>query len=115
MQGLAVFPGISRSGATIWAGLALGFSREEAFRFSFLLSAPAIIGAAILEARDLGFSDFAGSLPEGWLSGAIVAFFSGLFSLIMLRRLVTSDKWWGFSFYCIGLGGIAVVYSMIGA
>jgi undecaprenyl-diphosphatase len=115
LQGIAVFPGISRSGATIWGGLILGISREEAFRFSFILSVPAIIGAAILEARDLGLSGFAGSLPDGWMFGAAAAFMSGFASLVALRRLVASDKWWGFSLYCMGLGGISVIYSLMGA
>ena len=115
LQGLAVFPGVSRSGSTIWAALVVGMSREEAFRFSFLLSVPVIIGAAILEAHDLGFSTFAGSMPIGWLPGAIAAFLSGLVSLAMLRKLVTSDRWWVFSIYCLSLGCIVVIYSLMGA
>jgi undecaprenyl-diphosphatase len=116
LQGVAVFPGVSRSGATIWGGLLSGLSREEAFRFSFLLSAPAIVGASCYEARDLGgFGEFMGSLPAGWLPASVVAFISGLISLILLRRLVTSDKWWAFSLYCIALGCLVVVYAAIGA
>lgn len=114
-QGLAVFPGVSRSGATIWAGLFSGMPRDEAFRFSFLLSIPAIIGAGILEARELGLEAFAESLPDGWLAGAVAAFVSGIASLVLLRRMVTSDKWWGFSIYCLALGCVAIIYHMIGA
>ncbi|MDR1651791.1 MAG: undecaprenyl-diphosphate phosphatase [Synergistaceae bacterium] len=116
VQGLAVLPGISRSGATMWAGLVCGLSRDEAFRFSFLLSAPAIIGASIYEARDLGgFAEFAGALPNGWLPASVLAFVSGLISLMSLRRLVVGGKWWGFSLYCAALACIAVIYSLIGA
>ena len=54
IQGIAVMPGISRSGSTIIAGLASGLSKEEAFRFSFLLSIPAIIGATCVQALEFG-------------------------------------------------------------
>ena len=114
MQGIAVFPGISRSGATIWAGFISGMSREDAFRFSFLLSVPAIIGATILEARELGASGFLGSLPRGWYIGAVAAFASGFFSLVILKRLITGEKWWVFSIYCIAVGCASVVYSLMG-
>jgi undecaprenyl-diphosphatase len=113
-QGLAVFPGVSRSGSTIWAGLLFGMSREEAFRFSFILSIPAIIGAFLFEAKKIGgFAEFMSSLPEGWLYAAIAAFLSGFLSLVVLRRLVISAKWWVFSLYCISLGCVVVIYSMM--
>lgn len=115
VQGLAVFPGISRSGATIWAGMLTGLDRDEAFRFSFLLSIPAILGATLLQAREVGGSEaFFAQLPANWLGGAAVAFFAGLLALVMLRRLVTSDKWWIFSVYCILLGSTSVVLSIMG-
>ena len=113
MQGLAIFPGISRSGSTIWAGLVSGMSKEDAFRFSFLLSIPAITGATILEARELGFSGFFSALPEGWFIGAGTAFVSGLLSLIILKKLITNEKWWIFSVYCMILGVSSVTYSLI--
>jgi undecaprenyl-diphosphatase len=115
LQGIAVFPGISRSGATIWGGLTLGLSRAEAFRFSFLLSIPAICGAVILEVRDLGYAEFFASLPVGWLFGAVAAFAAGFLSLVALRKLITSDSWWGFSFYCMALGVMVLIYSLMGA
>lgn len=116
LQGIAVMPGISRSGSTIWAGLVSGLSRDEAFRFSFLLSIPAILGATLLEARELGgYEAFLESLPQQWFLSAFVAFVFGMLSLVILRKLVTSDKWWVFSLYCMLLGTIAVIYSLIGA
>ena len=114
VQGLAVMPGVSRSGSTIWIGLLCGLSREEAFRFSFLLSIPAIVGATLYEARDLGGSaEFFSALPEGWIWGALVAFISGLGSLFLLRRLLISDRWRFFAWYCALIGSVAVVYSLI--
>ncbi|MDR1134078.1 MAG: undecaprenyl-diphosphate phosphatase [Synergistaceae bacterium] len=115
LQGIAVFPGISRSGATILGGLVAGLSRKDAFKFSFLLSVPAIIGAVILELRDLGLRGFAASLPDGWIWGAIAAFCSGIVSLILLAKLVTSDRLWVFSLYCFAVGGFAVFYFLMGA
>ncbi|MDR3281173.1 MAG: undecaprenyl-diphosphate phosphatase [Synergistaceae bacterium] len=115
-QGLAVLPGVSRSGSTIWAGLFCGMSRDEAFRFSFLLSIPAIIGASIYEAKDLGgFEEFMSALPSGWFYASCVAFVSGLVSLSLLRKLVTGDRWWVFSLYCAALACVIVIYSLIGA
>ena len=114
MQGIAVLPGISRSGSTIWAGLIVGLSREDAFRFSFLLSIPAIIGAIILEMGELGASGFLRALPDGWFIGAGAAFVSGFVSLVILRRLITSARWWVFSIYCFAVGGVSIIYSLIG-
>lgn len=116
VQGIAVMPGISRSGSTIWAGLISGLSRDEAFRFSFLLSIPAILGAVLIEGRDLGgASAFFHALPDGWFWGALVAFVSGMASLGLLRRLVTSDKFWAFAVYCLLLGCVSLTLSFMGA
>ena len=57
-QGFAIAPGISRSGATISAGLFLGLERELAARYSFLLSIPAILGAALVQAKDISSSGY---------------------------------------------------------
>jgi undecaprenyl-diphosphatase len=113
-QGLAVMPGISRSGATMWAGLFAGLSRDEAFRFSFLLSVPTIIGATIFEAIKMGGREsFMQSLPDGWILGAAVAFVSGLISLALLRKIVASDRWWVFSIYNMIAGSVAaIIYFM---
>lgn len=113
VQGISVMPGISRSGSTIWAGMLCGLSREDAFRFSFLLSIPAIVGATIFEARELGgYEQFIADLPHGWPAAAAAAFISGIISLIVVRRLVMSAKWWLFAIYCIALGSAAVVFSI---
>ncbi len=115
-QGIAVMPGVSRSGSTIWAGLLSGLSRDEAFRFSFLLSVPAILGAVLLESRDLGGgAAFLGALPDGWVAGSILAFLSGLASLVLLRRLVTGDKFWVFAAYCLLMGCVSFILSFMGA
>lgn len=108
-QGLAVIPGISRSGSTIVTGLFSGLSPQEAFRFSFLLSLPAILGAILLQLREAGgLSELAQSLPRGWAFGALVAFVSGYLALALLRRVVTLGKWKGFALYCFLLGVVSI-------
>ena len=108
-------PGVSRSGMTMMAGTAAGISREDVFRFSFLLSIPAIAGAALFQAREVGGLDsFVTSLPDGWYLGAAAAFVSGLVSLFVLRKLVIASKWWVFGIYCLALGSLSVITSFLG-
>jgi undecaprenyl-diphosphatase len=115
-QGIATLPGVSRSGSTIVAGLLSGLSREEAFRFSFLLSIPAILGAVLLEIGDVGGgAAFVRSLPPGWWAGDLAAFFVGLASLALLRRIVIVGRWWIFGVYCLVVGGGTVAFSFLGA
>lgn len=104
-QGLAVFPGISRSGTTIAFGLLCGLSAAEAFRFSFLLSLPAIVGAALLEARHVS-----GALASGWHVAMAVAFLSGLGALYLLRRVALGGRWRVFAVYCAAVGLLAILY-----
>ena len=109
VQGIAVLPGISRSGSTIVTGMKTGLSAPSAFRFSFLLSLPAIFGATLLEMKDLlQVPDWSSTLPSGWAAGTAAAFFSGLVSLAVLRRLVTRGKWRPFAAYCAFVGLLAL-------
>ena len=115
-QGVAVLPGVSRSGMTMMMGLAVGLSREEAFRFSFLLSIPAICGAALLQTLDMGgWHGFVSSLPSGWFIGAVCAFASGFLSLVILKKIVIASKWWVFGVYCLVVGTAAVAVTYLGA
>ncbi|WP_334138229.1 undecaprenyl-diphosphate phosphatase [Thermovirga lienii] len=114
-QGIAVIPGISRSGITIVTALVRGFSLEEAFRFSFMLSLPAIGGAVILEILDAGAIDaFASNLPKGWIWGVLSAFLCGMFALAILRRVVIFGKWRYFSVYCFVVGVLSLFVGMKG-
>jgi undecaprenyl-diphosphatase len=110
-QGLAVFPGVSRSGATIAAALFLGLNASEAFRLSFLMSIPAILGASLLEGVKILREPFV-VLPEGWVPAIIAAFVLGGLSLAFLRRLVLSGRWAYFGIYCFLLG-VGVIVSAI--
>jgi undecaprenyl-diphosphatase len=107
-QGLAVFPGISRSGATLAVALFMGVESQEAFRLSFLMSVPAILGASLLEAVPI-VRDPLLTLPVGCFAAAFIAFLLGYLSLAFLRRLVLSGKWPYFGVYCFFLGLGAIV------
>ena len=99
-QALAILPGISRSGSTIVTGMAMGVERSEAARFSFILSLPAILGAAVLKVKDLMES---GLLTEElWylLLGAAVAFASGYLAILWLLDIVRKGKLEWFGYYC---------------
>jgi len=107
IQGFAVFPGISRSGSTIAAALFMGMSAANAFRLSFLMAIPAIVGASLLEVTQVLRAGI--TLPDGWLIAAVAAFLVGYFALDLLRRLVLSGRWAYFSVYCFFLGMIAII------
>jgi len=105
-QGIAVFPGISRSGMTISASLFAGIGREKAGEYSFLLSIPAILGAILLEVKDFGALE--ASVSAGVIiAGMAAAFIVGLFSILFLLRLIKKSRLWFFSFYLIPFGIIS--------
>ncbi|MBQ9433659.1 MAG: undecaprenyl-diphosphate phosphatase [Synergistaceae bacterium] len=107
-QGIAVMPGISRSGMSIAMGLFMGLGISEAFRFSFLISIPAILGATLLECVKVLKGGEMVYLPEGWIWGAVVAFVLGMASLKFMKGLVDAGKWAYFGIYCLIIGAIAV-------
>lgn len=106
VQGLAVIPGISRSGSTIVAGLYLGLGRKEAARFSFLLCLPAIIGAEILGIRDAMATGV--TLDGAVLIGTLVSFVVGYFALKVLLGLVNQGRLHVFAPYCAVVGVVAL-------
>lgn len=99
-QGIAILPGISRSGATIATGLMLGMDAQAAARFSFLMSIPAILAAVALHARDLADNAAAGNGLLPMAAGAGIAFVSGLGAIHLLLKLLARRKLWPFSVYC---------------
>ena len=110
VQGIAVFPGISRSGSTISTGIFLGIERKLAAKFSFLLSIPAIVGAVILEGKDLATLSCQ-LLP--YILATIVAFITGYFAITALIKVVVQKKLSWFSWYCWLVGGIACIVSVV--
>ena len=109
VQGLAIIPGISRSGSTISIGLLLGIDRETAARYSFLLSIPAIVGAGALSFKDgLSQTDLA-----IWLSllGATAAALVGYLALKVLLSVVKKGRLYMFAPYCWLVGILAILFS----
>ena len=113
-QGMATIPGLSRSGATISAGMALGFERGFAVRFSFLMSLPAVFGATLLKVvKVAGAGDFdAGRLPM-YLAGMVVAGVVGYFSIALVRLLADRGKFGKFAYYCWAVGAAALLASLL--
>ena len=105
VQGIAIIPGISRSGSTISTGLFCGLDRELAGKFSFLLSIPAILGATLLELRGIE------SPAEVWmhLIGMAIAFLVGLLSLKFLMRIVRRGRLFTFAYYCWPVGIVMIL------
>jgi undecaprenyl-diphosphatase len=111
-QAFAIIPAISRSGATICMAIFLGIERRESARFSFMLAIPAILGAAVLEFKDVldkGIGDAA--LPAA--VGAVVAFVIGLVALKWLINTLNRGRLLGFSIYCIAVGIAAIAISFL--
>lgn len=105
-QGIAIVPGISRSGSTIVAGLALGLRREEAVRFSFLLFLPAIIGAALLELRHPPAGSPAVPVTLA-AAGFALAAATGYLAILMVLRWTRAGKLWQFGLYCWAAAALA--------
>ena len=109
VQGLAIIPGISRSGSTISMGLLLGINRETAARYSFLLSIPAIVGAGLLSLKD-GLSQTDPVIRLSLL-GAVSAALVGYGALKVLLRMVKTGHLYVFAPYCWLVGILAIVLS----
>lgn len=109
-QGLAVLPGISRSGATIASGLCLGLNREYAARYSFLLSVPAVVGAAVFKVKDLATIDATTTvLVAGFLSSVIF----GYLSIKLLMKMIEGWSLDIFAYYCWIVGILTFVLSIV--
>jgi len=103
-QGVAIIPGISRSGSTIATLLFKGVDGETAARFSFLLALPAVGGAALLSLKDLEALPL-GELPV-YLAGAVVAMLAGLLSIRFLLQIIRRQRLIYFALYCWAVGGV---------
>ncbi len=108
-QACALVPGISRSGATVVAGLWLGMSVREAAAFSFLMAIPAILGAAILDLPALA-DDGAGVGWAGLMAGSVVAGLTGILAIRTFVRLLERKAFHRFAPYCWGVGGLFLLY-----
>lgn len=112
-QGIAVIPGISRSGSTIAGAVFRGLEPESAVRYSFILSTPAIAGAALWEARHVVFSSMGKAMLVNYTIGGVVAFLSGVLAIKLFVNLLKEKKFYYFSYYCWGLGVITIIISLL--
>lgn len=108
-QALALIPGVSRSGATIAAGLFLGMKREEAARFSFLLSMPIVAGAALFEGRKLSPGSLSGESGI-FLAGIAASALAGYFAIKYLLGFLQKHPVNVFVFYRIALACIILIW-----
>ena len=111
-QAVATIPGISRSGATIGAGLATGHSRSYSMKYSLLLSIPAVLGAnflSLIKALKAGVDT---ALLPAYLVGMVVAFGVGYVTILLMRRIVKKGQFKGLAYYMIGVGLFALIASL---
>ncbi|MDR0495306.1 MAG: undecaprenyl-diphosphate phosphatase [Treponema sp.] len=110
MQAIAIIPGVSRSGATLSGALSRKLDRGFAARFSFILSIPAILGAAVLQLKDVMKSGEAAGAHDGGMgtaaiiAGTISAAIVGFFAVKLMIKIVREKSLWGFAVYTGVLG-----------
>ena len=101
VQGIAVLPGISRSGSTICSGLLLGVEREECAKFSFIISIPVILGGMVLKTAE-GISNGFGDINVlACIVGFVSSFIVAIFTIRLMMKIVKKGNWWYFSVYLL--------------
>ncbi len=115
-QVIALLPGVSRSGTTIGAALLLKTDREEAAKFSFLMSLIPILGATLLETKDVWETNGFSELPvTAFVLGFLAAFVSGIFGCSLVKKLVQTRSFYKFAYYCFAIGIFTIILSVYGA
>lgn len=112
-QGIAIIPGISRSGSTIVAGLLRGLNKPLATEFSFLLALPATFGAGLLGIIKLTKSDTAIFIDFPLIVGVVLSAIVGIFAIKLLVKLLNKNKLHYFSYYLWILGVITIISQLI--
>lgn len=112
-QAMALIPGVSRSGGTITAGLLMGFTREAAARYSFLLAIPAVMGSGIFQLVESGGTGGDAGFVFTALA-TVVAFAVGYVVIIAFLKIVSTYSYWPFVYYRIGLAAVVVVLLVTG-
>ena len=113
MQGLAITPGVSRSGSTLFGGLISGLNREFAVRFAFLISIPSILGSFVLELPGAVKAGMQGTSLGPILLGVLVAAVSGFVAIKAMIKIVSGKKLTMFSYYVWTLGILVILYSIL--
>jgi undecaprenyl-diphosphatase len=107
IQGIAIMPGISRSGSTIGSSVMLGIKRKDAAAFSFLLSIPAILAGNLKEFAAL--KSLQGKMLFTYILGFLFAFAVGYLVIAFLIRLIENSRLKYFSYYCWFIGGLSII------
>lgn len=109
-QAMAIMPGLSRSGSTIFTGMVLGIDRETAARFSFIMSIPAILGAVVLKLSDLAETPLSSGELTNIIAGTIASVISGYYAIVLLMSIVKRGKLHWFGYYCFVVSGIGFAW-----
>lgn len=109
----ALFPGISRSGSTICAGLFTGFGKDFAVRFAFLLSIPAVAGSFVFKLPDLMDAAIGSISPLPYIAGFISALISGYLAIKLVTLLMKKGSFRYFAYYCATVGVVTVILNLI--
>jgi undecaprenyl-diphosphatase len=113
VQGLAIIPGISRSGSTLFASLLCKLDRDFAVKFVFLISIPTILGSLILELPDGIKAGLHGEPVGPVIVGVLVAFLSGLFAVKVMLKVVSNKKLKYFSYYLFVVAAAVIIYTIV--
>ena len=108
-QGVATVPGISRSGATIAACLMLGIKKETAVKYSFIMSIPAVLGAAVLELKDAAGTSVEAGTVVAYIIGMVVSAVVGYFAIRVMINVGRRKRYLYFSIYCLVIGLVAII------
>ena len=109
-QLIAVIPGLSRSGSTVTGGLLMGFDRESAVKFSFIMSIPAIIGANIFSFIDMLTIPVSSNVVPLYATGTVTAAIVGILAMSLLIYISKKASFKYFSYYCFAAGTAAIIF-----
>lgn len=112
-QGVATLPGISRSGSTIGVALTCGYKKETAIRYSFLMSIPPVLGAVILDLKDMGGESLGSANLPYYLVGTLVSGIVGYIALRWMLKLLKAKKYFGFAIYTGILGLVCIIANFV--
>ena len=107
-QGMATLPGLSRSGTTITACIISGFDRNFAVKYSFIMSIPAILGAAVLQLKDIGSVEVTAPEVGSYIAGTAIAAIVGYICIKTLLVIVRKKKFTYFAIYCLLIGALSI-------
>lgn len=113
-QACAIVPGLSRSGTTIFVGMALGIAREKVAKFSFIMSIPAILGAAVLQSTELLAHPPTAGGAVNLAAGTVTSLIAGYLAIKLLLDVVRKNRLPWFGYYCLSIAAIGLSFRFLG-